>query len=879
MIWNRPTGWHRPATPSFLWLLVSLLLACGQPVDVDDATIPPREDHDPSTVAVAGGTQTQAIDTAALATASLLVITLDTTRADHLQPYAGSDGAATPHLQTLADQGVVFERAWATAPVTLPTHASLWTGLNPPSHGVRNNGIHYLSPEHETLAEVLGRHGFRTAAFVSAAVLDHRYGLDQGFDHYDDDMSSGGPKQLRLNAERPAHLTVAAAGQWLDQRATDERFFLWVHLFDPHAPYDPPPPWKDRYSDRPYAGEIAATDAAIGSLLQHPRLADRRSSLVVVVGDHGESLGEHGESTHGMLAYDATLRIPWLMRLPVGGEGRRVTQSVGQIDLLPTVLELLLPGGDASVRGLIEGVEGHSLRRSLVEEDPELTTRSLYAETLVPFYTYGWSPLRSVRRRGMKVIEAPQPELYDLDRDPGELHNLAVESAGDALELLGDVARFETEVPEHRGARGLDSEMTAKLRSLGYLGTRVAPPREERLDPKSVIDLHDLLEEAQHLFLAQEVEPAVERLRTVLRRDEDNLVALATLAKALVVLDQPDKAREVAVRAVGLDPTNPELLTTSGLIELSQGLLDPALQAFDAALTVDPRWLDASIERIRVLFRLQRRDEATVALGALLADDPNHARGLVAQAEWIFLPAGELERARKQLYRVTEEQPSLAEAWRILGRVLEAEGRPVDAIDVYRKGLGEIPRDGALQARLGVLMARQGSFDEAEPHLRQAVLLGQDSAMVQYAFATLARHRRDWLATEAAARRAIEISPDLSSAWNLLAASLEEQKRPQDALDAYDQARSRDPSNWQAAFNQGLLMTRLQRFSEARDLFEVVLTHQPQHSRAHFQLGALYGGVLGDDERSRHHLEASLAQVDPKSALAGEIRRLLAQLN
>lgn len=857
-------GGRRFLTWSLAGCIVMCALACGSAEEGASEQLAQR------------AAEPTAIDFAALQSASLVVITLDTTRPDHLTPYAGPDASfETPNLARLASQGVLFEQALATAPVTLPTHASLFTGLDPPNHGVRNNGTHYLSPERTTLAEVLQDEGFKTAAFVSAAVLDRRYGLDQGFSRYDDDLSSGEPKKARLNAERPASQTVQTAHRWLDGLEEDDRFFLWLHFFDPHAPYEPPPPWRERFQDRPYDGEIAAVDAAIGSLLLHRRLAERQKTLLVVVGDHGESLGEHGESTHAMLAYDATLRIPWLMRLPVGGDGLRIGQAVSQIDLFPTLMQLLF----LDPPPFTSPIDGVSLRRVIASgTDEALERRTLYAETLVPMVTYGWSPLRTLRRQQIKYIEAPQPEVYDLSRDPDELHNLALGGIPPLASDLAAVLQAEPLVATESANRSLDAEMTAKLRSLGYLGTRSAPHRTERPDPKAVIELHEILEEAQHLFLRQDFTPAMERLHRVLRADPENLVALATLAKTLVAVDQPLKAVELADRALVLDPENTDLLVTRGLIELSQDRPARALQLFDAALALDPRWLDAVIERARTLFRLGRMDEGRVVLDRLLHDEPDNARGLIAEVEWILYPAGEIDRATSQLRHVIEREPSQGEAWRLLGRILESEGQVRDAVEVYQQALTQHGNDGFLRGRLGALLVRLGEVADGERQLRLALDKGQDrSPAVLYAMATVARQRSDWPDVERWSRQALEISPSMSSAWNLLAASLEEQARFDDALEAYSEAIREDPGNWQALYNHALLLSRQQRFAEARDLFERVLLLEPDHGPTHFQLGMIYAVALGDDAKARYHLEASL-RMEENAATAARIRQVLERL-
>lgn len=798
---------------------------------------------------------------------SLVLVTLDTTRADRLAAY-GARGVGTPVLDRLAAEGVLFEHAVAVAPITLPSHASLFTGLYPPRHGVRNNSIHYLDTSLDTLAEQLRGQGWRTAAIVSAAVLDRRFGLDQGFDLYDDDLSQGGPRRSRLNAERPARVSVDSARSWLDGLPEDDPFFLWLHLFDPHAPYEPPAPWSERYRDRPYDGEIAVVDHEIGRLLEHPRIHPEKT-MVMVIADHGESLGEHGEETHAMLVYEGTLRIPWLVRGPGVPAGRRVADPVSQVDLLPTALDLL--GLEA-----VEGIDGRSLVSSMRAESPGLADasgRALYSETLVPYYTYGWSELRTVRGSGFKYIAAPEAEVYDLVADPAEQENLLGEHTTQVEALVEQLEGFDSAAIES-SELARDPEMEARLRSLGYLSAGVADPDRERLDPKKVIGLHLAMERGQHLFFLRRFDAAESELRRVLAEDRDNLQALATLAKIRVTQNRLEDADRLARRSIELDPENPELHVVVGQVASGRGDLDTALAAFEAALALDPRWLDAAIHRVRCLDRLNRRGEAVEALEKVLERDADHARSQVAWAEIVELPEGKLEAAESRLRRITEDDPRLAEAWRVLGMVLEAGQRNEEAVEVYRRGLEAVPGEGTLHARLGALLARFGHHIEARGQLELALVGGQDTASVHYGLASLAIRDGDWRRVELHARRSTELDPGLSGAWNLFAASQEELARPSEALAAYDRAIGLDAENWRAHLNRGLLLAGLERFSEAVEDLEEVLKKRPLHAGAHFQLGLLYAGPLADPGRARQHLRHSL-EAEPDHPRAVEIRRLL----
>jgi choline-sulfatase len=345
---------------------------------------------------------------------NILLVTLDTTRADRIGAY-GYGAAQTPRLDGLARRGVLFERALSAAPITLPAHTSLMTGAYPFTHGVRNNGTFSLGDTVPTLATTLQAAGYRTAAFVSAFVLDRRFGLARGFDVYDD----------RAPLERRGDRTAAAACEWLDARAADPApFFVWLHLYDAHDPYDPPPPFREAFAGRPYDGEIAFDDQAIGSVLDRlERIGRLPATIVAVVADHGESLGEHGEDTHAVFIYESTLRVPMILagpaRLPAG---RHVKSTVRGIDLAPTLLDL-------ARQPPLRGAQGQSLMPLVEGTSAAAAPVSAYSESYFPLLYMNWAPLRSIQDERWKFIDAPAPELYDLQHDPMEQTNLAARRA------------------------------------------------------------------------------------------------------------------------------------------------------------------------------------------------------------------------------------------------------------------------------------------------------------------------------------------------------------------------------------------------------------------------------------------------------------------
>ena len=370
----------------------------------------------------------------------LLLVTLDTVRADHLGAY-GYAAAETPNLDHLAQAGLRFDQAMSPVPLTLPSHASLLTGRLPLEHGVRHNGARPLAAGTETLATRLTTCGFDTAAFVGAFVLDHRFGLNRGFGHYDDDIARDPGRDLRLEAERPASEVVDRALAWLarEEAAPARPQFLWLHLYDAHAPYTPPAPFAERHPDQPYDGEIAAVDAQLGRLLAAVRQRLGADVLVAVVADHGESLGDHGESTHGLLLYQPVLRVPLLLAGPGLPAGRTVATPVGLTDLAPTLAGLLGCAGEVPL-GTGRDLSGY-LRAG--DEPPGA---DLYAETQYPTL-FGWSPLTALRRGAFKYIAGPRPELYDLNQDRGEEHDLLHREPATARPLAARLEEMQASAP------------------------------------------------------------------------------------------------------------------------------------------------------------------------------------------------------------------------------------------------------------------------------------------------------------------------------------------------------------------------------------------------------------------------------------------------
>jgi arylsulfatase A-like enzyme/Tfp pilus assembly protein PilF len=549
------------------------------------------------------------IATAQASRPNLLLVTLDTVRADRLGSY-GFKAARTPVMDRLAREGVRFADATSHAPITGPAHAGLLTGRYPARFGIRDNAATPIPAEAVTLAEVLKGAGYRTGGFIGAFILDRAYGFDQGFDVFDAEFKGFDPR-ARLNAERPAEAVVERAVSWLRALPQGQPFFAWVHLYDAHSPYTPPPPFEKIFKDRPYDGEIAAVDQAIGSVIA---VLEERGQLertvVVAIGDHGEGLGEHGEDAHGVFLYDSVLRIPWLMRLP--GKDRAGTvigEQVRAIDLMPTVL-------DAVQVNVPKGLDGESLLgivRGRSRPDPP----PAYAETYYPKLHYGWSELRAVRVGDWKFIEAPRSELYSLRADPGEKVDVVARQGGLAARLgaeLAGIASAWSQLPE-RAAPAPDRETLERLRSLGYVGFGTPSVSGARgPDPKDMIGqltaFTRLMGDATEDLRAGRRAAAAEKLSRALAINQRAYNAHVMLGDVYLESRQYERALGEYEAAALLNPSSAAPLVGAASTLIAMGKSDLATRKIDEAEKLEPRSYEVPFTRGRISERAERNREA-----------------------------------------------------------------------------------------------------------------------------------------------------------------------------------------------------------------------------------------------------------------------------
>jgi choline-sulfatase len=636
---------------------------------------------------------------------SLLLITLDTLRPDALGWVAG--GKATPALDRLAAQGFRFPAGVSPVPLTFPAHAAILTGVLPRRMGLRDNG-QTLGAAPKTLAELLRDRGRATAAFVSGYPLARAFGLDRGFGVYDDRFSSGEGESL----ERRAPETTAAALAWLD--SAPRPWFVWVHYYDPHYPYEPP-----RELVRPgprgvYDGEVAFADRAIGELLARAEVSAAGDLLTVFAGDHGESLGDHGEGTHGFFVYDATMLVPIVFRLPgavASGESRAPARLV---DVAPTILEL-------SGAPPLAGIDGVSLEPTLRGRAQAIPPA--YVETYQPWLSYGWAPLKALRQESWKLIAAPRPELYDLASDPSEQKNVFEAERDKAREL--EIMRRQLEALPAVAApgRNAEAEAVAKLRSLGYVGAGGGagePPPAGLRDPKDGRELRDLLTEADVLLRAGKGTRAIPKFDAVLARDPGNRFALLRSGAALLAVGDAARAVPRLARAVESSPEQPEARSALARALLTTGRPGEAVPHAMEAVRLQPRLASAWADLGTALGRAKRVPEAVRAFERAVELAPQNP-SLIARLAFAEHAAGKIAEAARDLTRAAALQGDAFSHSGALGVLLFDLGRREEARKWLVASRREDPDFAEARFRLALLEAVGGNREAARRALAQAI--------------------------------------------------------------------------------------------------------------------------------------------------------------
>ena len=616
---------------------------------------------------------------------NVVVITIDTLRADHLGCY-GYKQIRTPNIDVLAANGIKFERAFTPVPITLPSHTVIFTGTYPTLNGMHDFSGNRLGAQPPTLASTLKEHGYVTGAVVGSAVLDSRFGLNRGFDFYYDHFEFNRLQEANLDEmERPGNAVADQALDWLSKNY-QKPFFLWMHLYDPHYPYNPPPPYSEEYKSHTYDGEIAFADVQVGRLVQFLKSKNLyANTLVVLSGDHGEGLGEHGEQTHGFFIYNSTLHVPLIVHLPSGPGGKEINTPVSTADIVPTVLRSLkLP--------VPKEVQGQDLLPLLTAKNADKNApRPLYSETFLPRLHFNWSELRGLELDKYHFIDAPKPELYDLSKDPKELDNLFAHNKAVAEELkakLDSVIREYTPGQEMAEKTNLDPALMERLKSLGYAGFSgggsTTTSGSQLPDPKDRIQVYELISAGMADSQHGRFDESVSKLTAALKTDPNSVPVHYLLGLDYYRLKDFGKAIEEFQRVLQLSPDYSLATYQLGLSYGRAGENTRAIDTLKRALQLDPTNFAAAYNLGAIYLHQQMTAEAVAAFRQSITIAPQYVPGHLALGQ-VFMYQGQVDEAIAELRQVTALAPQDPSAHAALANALEANGLVAEAEQEKRK--------------------------------------------------------------------------------------------------------------------------------------------------------------------------------------------------
>ncbi len=692
---------------------------------------------------------------------NVILITVDTLRADRIACYGFSKGIRTPTMDLFASRGVKFDRCMSQTPLTFPSHTTIMTGTLPPFHGVRDNGGFVVPSGLTTMAEAFKAKGYSTGAFVGAYVLDSKWGLDQGFDRYEDRFDLSRFERVSLGSvQRPANEVMDLALPWLD-RVKSGKFFAWIHLYDPHTPYEPPPPFDKEYAPHPYLGEIAFADSQLGRLWDWLKANNLTDNLFLVfASDHGESLGEHEESAHGFFVYQATLHVPLIVVTPFSRlQGKSVGRVVSLADIMPTVCDMAgLP--------VPPQVQGEDLV-PLMARPQAAGGRLSYAESFYPRFHYGWSELRSVQDERFKLILAPVPELYDLAADPRETKNLVYLRKDVFDAMSARAAAFEETAAKDAFASDLttvDEETREKLAALGYIGSFMDPKKlagRRLANPRDKIGVFNRISAARENGLAGNADQALETLRQITADDPDIGDAWFSMGNILFKARRFPEAVDAFKKALDLKPDDTfaamnianAYVTEGNFAESERFLLDYIKRGFT----------DPQLYFMLGNMNLRRKDYARAAswFEECLAKNADSAGSHNALAA-IDILRGDMDGADEHLGKAIALNPRLPGVYFNQAQVLEERGRLDEAEAAYRKELEDSPRHFKSMFNLARLCRKQGRDDDEKAWLDRTVEANPDFPLSYFYLARILLNRGGGY-DEAIrlAKKGLELKPDV----------------------------------------------------------------------------------------------------------------------
>jgi arylsulfatase A-like enzyme/Tfp pilus assembly protein PilF len=649
---------------------------------------------------------------------NVLLITIDTLRSDHLGIY-GYAPAQTPNIDRWAQQGARFLNATSTTPLTLPSHSSIMTGTYPLEHGVRDNGGFYLDEKWNTLAEILQTSGMKTGGFVSAFVLDHRWGIAQGFQEYFDHFELSKFKMVSLDSvQRRGDETLNEALSWIDKNKRS-RFFAWIHFYDPHTPYDPPDPFRADFQDRPfglYDGEISYVDNLIGRIqdyLEKNNLTN--TTAIVLMSDHGESLGEHEETGHGFFVYDATMHIPLIIVMP-GQKPVIVGDQVRSIDVYPTICDALGVKSDPAVRGvsLLPLMHGKTLPQKL----------TAYSESYYPRFHYGWSELKALRTAEYKYIDVPDREFYRLSKDPKEMENLYSTFSDKAAPFETELSKLLLQDTGVKMAQAMDDDSVEKLQALGYIGsfTPLQQGQQEGSlpDPKLKIQLYNLLKVAQWYSAEGKTKEAFDSIRKLIGEDQGILEAYLVLGNLYSKEKKYSEARASFEKALELNPEYASAVFGLAKTYKDEEKWEAAAAGFERLTKLDPRDSKPYFHLGDIASAQKKYQDALGYFQKAVDLDPEQG-GSRNRLAVCYLEMEKYDDAEKEFREVLKVNPRMPNGNFNTALIYEAKGNLDQAIVAYRKELEFYPEAYPAHFNLSRIYRQQGRIAEEKAELEACI--------------------------------------------------------------------------------------------------------------------------------------------------------------
>jgi len=700
-----------------------------------------------------------------------ILITVDTLRADRVHCY-GFPYVNTPTMDLFASKGVLFERCISQTPLTQPSHTSLLTGTYPLRHGVRDNGGFLVPQELVTLAEVFKEENYQTSAFVAAFVLDSKWGFNQGFDYYFDKFDLSKYKTISLgNVQRRGDEVIDETLKWLDEHK-HEQFFTWVHLYDPHTPYEPPSPFREKYPDRPYLGEIAYTDSQLGRLwgyLEQNNLTE--NTILIFAADHGESLGEHQESTHGFFVYQEGIHVPLIFVTPFKDlHGIRRSEVVSLVDVMPTIMEM-----EGEI--LLPQIQGRSLL-PLFFNDERNEESFAYSETYYPRLHYGWSDLKTIQEGRFKLIIAPELELYDLIDDPEEQTNLVSAFPEETRRLMRTAEQFIEE--SSRGAfdidyQHIDEETRQKLAALGYIGTfsdQSSLEGKRLASPKEKIGIFNQLSQVKEWMLEEKYDEAVAQITRIINEDPDVIDAYFTLGNLYFKKREFDKALESFLVVLEKRPSDPFTVINVANSYMGMGEIDEAdkfVMSIIESLPPDSQlyYVLGNIKNLK-----EEHEEAIKYYKECIKLNPSSASAYCALGG-VYVTQKRFDDAESYLLKAKEHNPTLRNLFYNWALLYEEKGELIKSADAYKAELENIPHNFKACFNLSRVYRKMGNVLEEENFLNKTIELNPDFAMSYFYLARIYMNRGErYDEAVSLVEKGIELKPadkDLPLGYFLLA--------------------------------------------------------------------------------------------------------------